>query len=166
MDPQAFGVYGAAAQLVETAVGMVILVTNTLMPRLIYHHEDGRVDRPTAAGLLCAIVLACALTSMMAPFIIRVLFGAGFTGAAPILAVGIWLAVLAAVDTVLTGLLIRQRAFRVVLIKWTLAVMFPVGAIVVFYSHFGLISVMSGYLLGYLVVLAFSVKAISTANRL
>ncbi|CAJ0685306.1 oligosaccharide flippase family protein [Ralstonia mannitolilytica] len=160
MDPQAFGVYGAAAQLVETAVGMVILVTNTLMPRLIYHHQDGRVDRPTAAGLLCAIVLACALTSMMAPFIIRVLFGAGFTGAAPILAVGIWLAVLAAVDTVLTGLLIRQRAFRVVLIKWTLAVMFPVGAIVLFYQHMGFLAVMVGYLFGYLVAAALSIKAL------
>jgi O-antigen/teichoic acid export membrane protein len=165
MDPQAFGVYGAAAQLVETAVGMVILVTNTLMPRLIYHREGGRVDRATAAGLLGAIVVACAATSLMAPFIIRLLFGAGFTGAAPVLAIGIWLAALAAIDTLLTGILIRERVFRVVLIKWTLAVVCQGVAITMLYPQWGLAGVMAGYLSGYLVVVTSSIKALAKHRR-
>lgn len=156
MDPQAFGVYGAAAQLVETAVGMVILVTNTLMPRLIYHREGGRLDCATAAGLLGAIVVACAATSLMAPFIIRLLFSAGFNGAAPILAVGIWLAVLAAIDTLLTGILIRERAFRVVLIKWTLAAALQYTIIAALFPHLGLGGVLVAYLSGYGVALGLS----------
>ncbi|MDB0570464.1 lipopolysaccharide biosynthesis protein [Ralstonia solanacearum] len=156
MDAQSFGVYGAAAQLVETAVGMVILVTNTLMPRLIYHREGGRLDRTTAAGLLGAIVVACAATSLMAPFIIRVLFGTGFPGAAPILAIGIWLAVLAAIDTLLTGLLIRERAFRVVLIKWTLAAALQYTIIAALFPHLGLGGVLVAFLSGYGVALGLS----------
>ncbi|AXV77783.1 MULTISPECIES: lipopolysaccharide biosynthesis protein [Ralstonia solanacearum species complex] len=156
MDPQGFGVYGAAAQLVETAVGMVILVTNTLMPRLIYHRAGGRLDRTTAAGLLGAIVIACAVTSLMAPFIVSVLFGAGFTGAAPILAVGIWLAALAAIDTLLTGILIRERVFRVVLIKWTLAAALQYAIITVLFPHLGLGGVLVAYLSGYGVALGLS----------
>lgn len=157
MDPQGFGVYGAAAQLVETAVGMVILVTNTLMPRLIYHREDGRLDRTTAAGLLGAIAIACAVTSLLAPFIIRVLFGAGFTGAAPILVgIGIWLAALAAIDTLLTGILIRERAFRVVLIKWTLAAALQYAIIAELFPHLGLGAVLIAYLSGYGVALGLS----------
>ncbi|MHA6851585.1 MATE family efflux transporter [Ralstonia pseudosolanacearum] len=156
MDPQGFGVYGAAAQLVETAVGMVILVTNTLMPRLIYHREGGRLDRTTATGLLGAIAIACAVTSLMAPFIIRLLFGAGFTGAAPILAIGIWLAVLAAIDTLLTGILIRERVFRVVLIKWTIAAALQYAIIAGLFPHLGLGGVLIAYLSGYGVALGLS----------
>lgn len=165
IDPQAFGVYGAAAQLVETAVGMVVLVTNTLMPRLIYHREDGRLDRTTAFGLLGAIVVACAATSLMAPLIVRLLFGENFSGAAPILAFGIWLAVLAAIDTLLTGILIRQRVFRVVLIKWSLAVACQGGAIILLYPRWGLGGVMAGYLIGYFGAMALSIKAMSKSNR-
>ncbi|WP_124381840.1 lipopolysaccharide biosynthesis protein [Ralstonia sp. SET104] len=160
MDPQGFGVYGAAAQLVETAVGMVILVTNTLMPRLIYHREGGRLDRKTAAGLLGAIVIACGATSLMAPVIVRVLFGVGFAGAAPILAIGIWLAVLAAIDTLLTGILIRERVFRVVLIKWTVASVLQVVVITILYPRWNLGGVMAGYLSGYIFVVALSLRAL------
>lgn len=156
MDPQAFGVYGAAAQLVETAVGMVILVTNTLMPRLIYHREGGRLDRTTAAGLLGAIAVACAVTSLLAPFIVRVLFGASFTDAAPILAVGIWLTVPAAMDTLLTGILVRERVFRVVLIKWTLAAVLQYAFITVLFPHLGLVGVLIAYLSGYGMALGLS----------
>lgn len=163
MDPQAFGVYGAAAQLVETAVGMVILVTNTLMPRLIYHLEGGRLDRTTAAGLLGTIVVACAATSLMAPLIIRVLFGAGFLEAGSILAVGIWLAVLAAIDTMLTGSLIRERAFRVVLIKWTFAAALQYTIIAALFPQLGLGGVLVAYLSGYGVALGLSVYSL---NRL
>lgn len=163
MDPRSFGVYGAAAQLVETAVGMVILVTNTLMPRLIYHREGGRLDRMTAAGLLGAIAMACVVTSLLAPFIISVLFGADFAGAAPILAIGVWLSVLAAVDALLTGILIRERVFRVVLIKWTLAAALQYGSIVMLFPHLGLGGVLFAYLTGYGVALGLSVYSL---NRL
>lgn len=156
MDPHAFGVYGAAAQLVETAIGMVILVTNTLMPRLIYHREGGRLDRATAVGLLGAVVLACVATSQLAPFIVRLLFGAGFAGAAPILSVGIWLAVLATIDTLLTGILIREQVFRVVLIKWTLAAALQYTLIIVLFPRLGLGGVLIAYLAGYGLALGLS----------
>ncbi|CBJ52031.1 putative lipopolysaccharide o-side chain biosynthesis transmembrane protein [Ralstonia solanacearum PSI07] len=156
MDRHGFGVYGGAAQLVETGISMAILVTYTLMPRLIYHREDGRLDRMAASSLLGAVTVACAMTSLMASLVVGVVFGAGFSGAAPVLAIGIWLTVLAVIDTLLTGILTRERMFRVVLIKWVLAAALQYTMITTLFPHIGLGGVLAGYLSGYGVALGIS----------
>ncbi len=52
MDNKAFGLYGGAAQLVETAIGMVVLVVNTLVPRIIYRDDGGKLDH-RVCGFFC-----------------------------------------------------------------------------------------------------------------
>ncbi|WP_455283540.1 lipopolysaccharide biosynthesis protein [Cupriavidus necator] len=165
MDSAAFGFYGAAAQLIETAIGMVVLVVNTLVPRLIYRDESGQLDRKTAGLFFLLVGLACAVVSVFAPLLMRAIFGADFAISAPILACGIWLALLAGVETLLTAMLIKRSAFRAVFVKWTIAAAVQYCILVAAYPALGLWAVLLAYVAGYSIALAVSGYLLFAGDR-
>lgn len=156
MNSAAFGLYGAAAQLIETAIGMVVLVVNTLVPRLIYREETGRLDRKTSGLFFLLVGLACMVVSLFAPQLIHLIFGASFSASAPILAFGIWLTLMAGVETLLTAMLIKRNAFRAVFVKWTIAAAVQYCILVAAYPALGLWAVLIAYSAGYIIALAVS----------
>ncbi len=165
MDSAAFGFYGAAAQLIETAIGMVVLVVNTLVPRLIYRDGNGHLDRKIAGLFFLLVGFACATVSVFAPLLMRTIFGADFSISAPILAFGIWLALLAGAETLLTAMLIKRGAFRAIFAKWTIATAVQYCILVTAYPVGGLWAVFAAYITGYSLTLALSGCLLMTGDR-
>ncbi|WP_078198618.1 lipopolysaccharide biosynthesis protein [Cupriavidus necator] len=161
MDSEAFGLYGGAAQLVETAIGMVVLVVNTLVPRLIYRDDAGTFDRKTGGLFLILVGSACVGVSAFASEFMRLFFGAKFSASGPVLACGIWLTLLAGLETLMTAMLIKRGAYRAVLVKWTLAASVQYGVLAVAYPEIGLWAVLIAYVTGYSVALAVSAYLLS-----
>ncbi|MFC4518881.1 lipopolysaccharide biosynthesis protein [Cupriavidus pinatubonensis] len=161
MDGEAFGLYGGAAQLVETAIGMVVLVVNTLVPRLIYRDESGKLDRRLCGFFLALVALACGGVSLFASNLMHLFFGVRFVAGGPVLACGIWLTLLAAIETLLTAMLIKRGVYRGVLAKWTLAAGLQYGVLTATYPEIGLWGVLAAYVTGYSLTLAVSVYLLS-----
>lgn len=89
------GVYSAAVRMSEVANFVPMVLAAGLFPSLVSAHAASRQEFSGRAGLYYDLSVAVALlfvvpVTLLAGPIIGILFGEGYTGAAPVLAVHVW----------------------------------------------------------------------------
>ena len=144
-------------QITENFVLICPILASSLAPNLIYREQVQLVVRRNtlrvtllmaAIGLFGAIIL-----SLMAPFIVALVFGVRFQSSAGILQKLLLVSVLVFLETGLNLYLVKYRAFRWLTIKWicALAIAFLADWLLIpTYQEMGAVI---GYGLGYLVTI-------------
>lgn len=94
-DSTQVGLYAAALRLSEVWYFVPMTIVTAVFPHIVTSKKEGqavyfaRLGR--LFGLMSLIALAVAIpTTFLSPWVIRILFGPSFAGAAPILSVHIW----------------------------------------------------------------------------
>jgi O-antigen/teichoic acid export membrane protein len=119
------GAYAAAMQITENFVLVAPIIANSLAPQLIFQTTDNATARRNtvravwlmvAAGASLAVPIAC-----LAPWIVHLIYGAGFAESAQILRISALMGILVFADAALNLTLIRRGAGRWVVAKWLCA---------------------------------------------
>lgn len=132
MDVKEVGIYSAAMRLIPQAsfVGQVVVMT--FYGELNNHYQTSKKSFMEYATKLMRIQLTLAFAmslsfSVLAPFIIWVLYGSKFTGSAAILSIGVWAWVFVFPAALFTRLLVLTKLAKFDFIKSLLALPISLG---------------------------------------
>ncbi|MDE1182970.1 oligosaccharide flippase family protein [Paraburkholderia sp.] len=148
------GRYSAAQQLNENWITLALMLAQTIAPAFVYRVQDAvqlrrNIWRLTALTALLMIGGAAVL-DVLAGFIIRRVFGAGYEGAIDIFRWAVWLSVPAGIEAIGNLIVLKYQAKFVLLTKWllALAVAFAVNLIAIprLGSYGALVGLAAGYL--------------------
>lgn len=121
-DLDTLGTYAAAMQITDHVLLLASLIAAAAAPQLAYAVKDHRKARRNILGLSLALTavgtLLAVLLSLLAPFIVRVIYGQAFAATVSLLQWSAWLAPLAFAEAGLNLGLLRQHLARQVAIKW------------------------------------------------
>ncbi|ANC44138.1 oligosaccharide flippase family protein [Pandoraea pnomenusa] len=121
------GAYAAAMQVTENFVLVAPIIANSLAPQLIFQTRDNAVARRNTVRAVWLMVGAGAClavpVALLAPWIVHLIYGAGFAQSAEILRVSALMGILVFADAALNLVLVRRGAGRWVIAKWACAAM-------------------------------------------
>ncbi len=121
------GAYAAAMQVTENFVLVAPIIANSLAPQLIFQTRDNAVARRNTVRAVWLMVGAGAClavpVALLAPWIVHLIYGAGFAQSAEILRVSALMGILVFADAALNLVLVRRGAGRWVIAKWACATM-------------------------------------------
>ncbi|VVD69250.1 lipopolysaccharide biosynthesis protein [Pandoraea capi] len=119
------GAYAAAMQITENFVLVAPIIANSLAPQLIFQTTDNATARRNTVRAVWLMVAAGASLAvpiaLLAPWIVHLIYGAGFAESAQILRVSALMGILVFADAALNLTLIRRGAGRWVIAKWLCA---------------------------------------------
>lgn len=92
------GLYSAAQRLSEVWYFVPMAIASAVFPTLVRSREQDRAQYTERLGRLFSLMTLVALgvaipTSALAPYVVRLVFGAPYAGAAPVLSIHVWTAV-------------------------------------------------------------------------
>lgn len=154
IDYAQLGRYSAAQQLNENWSVVALMLAQTLAPAFVYRVQSEAALRRNLMRLsaLTAIAMslgACAL-ALLAPLIVRVIFGPAFSETVGLFQWAVWISVLAGVEAIANLALLKYQARYVVLGKWlaalALSAILNLLLIPRLGAHGALISLAAGYL--------------------
>ncbi|VVD94842.1 lipopolysaccharide biosynthesis protein [Pandoraea morbifera] len=119
------GAYAAAMQVTENFVLVAPIIANSLAPQLIFQTLDNAIARRNTVRAVWLMVGAGAClavpVALLAPWIVHLIYGAGFAQSAEILRVSALMGILVFADAALNLVLVRRGAGRWVIAKWACA---------------------------------------------
>ncbi|MCE4061794.1 oligosaccharide flippase family protein [Pandoraea sputorum] len=155
------GAYAAAMQVTENFVIVAPIIANSLAPQLIFQTMDNLTARRNtvravwlmvAAGASLAIPIA-----LLAPWIVHLIYGAGFAESAQILRVSALMGILVFADAALNLTLVRRGAGRWVIAKWLCAAVVAFVVVRGLAPQLGALAGALGYGAGYAAALVLGV---------
>ena len=155
------GAYAAAMQITENFVLVAPIIANSLAPQLIFQTFDNATARRNTVRAVWLMVAAGACMAMpialLAPWIVHLIYGAGFAESAQILRVSALMGILVFADAALNLTLIRRGAGRWVIAKWLCAAVVAFTVVRGLAPHFGALAGAFGYGAGYAAALVLGV---------
>jgi O-antigen/teichoic acid export membrane protein len=125
IDLSTLGTYAAAMQITDHVILLASIVAAAAAPRLAYAVHDNRSARRNILALSLGLMLAgtamATLLTVMAPLIVRLIYGQSFAPTVTLLQWSAWLAPLAFAEAGLNLGLLRQQRARQVAAKWLCA---------------------------------------------
>lgn len=136
------GLYAAAARLTEVLHALPLALGAAVMPRLVALHRADtaaywQLARRTVLGAAAATFVAAAMLTLLAPWIIGIVFGRRYAGASDILAIHGWTLVFVTVVSLRTRLLVIAAGTGWVLIMSLLTAALNLVANLVLIPRYG-----------------------------
>lgn len=160
IDLSTLGTYAAALQITDHAILLAGIVAAAAAPRLAYAPADARSARRNILALTLGLTLAgtavAALLTVMAPLIVRLIYGQAFAQTVTLLQSAAWLAPLAFAEAGLNLGLLRQQRARQVAIKWLSAAAVTGGINLLAIPVWGASGALAGLACGFGTALLFS----------
>ncbi len=148
------GIYSAVMQISENMTMVASAIAAVAAPLLIYNEEDERKLRKNVLKLaigMFAVGLFGALTgTLMAPWIIKTLFGGEFAPAASMLGYSLFAATIVFVEAALNTFLLKRFGGRKILFKWTVAMLISLAVDLWAIPRWGGYGAIMGFASGYL----------------
>lgn len=155
------GAYAAAMQITENFVLVAPIIANSLAPQLIFQANDNTQARRNTVRAVWLMVAAGASLAVpiaiLAPWIVHLIYGAGFAESAQILRVSALMGILVFADAALNLTLIRRGAGRWVVAKWLCAAVIAFVVVRSFAPQIGAMAGALGYGAGYAAALALGI---------
>lgn len=160
IDLSSLGTWAAAMQITDHVILLASITAAAAAPRLVYAVADARTARrhilALSLGLGLAGTAAAALLTVMAPLIVRLIYGQAFAQTVALLQWSAWLAPLAFAEAGLNLGLLRQHRARQVAIKWLSAAALTGGVNALAIPVWGALGALLGLACGFGVALLFS----------
>lgn len=143
LDDRAVGLYAAAARVSEVWSLVPVAVMTALVPKLVEAHARSVADyERRLLQLMRALVwlsVGYALViSLAAPLIIRLLFGPGFAGAAPVLVLHSWSAIAVTLGVAASSWFVNMGLLRFGLLQAVVGCIVSVAANLLLIPRFGI----------------------------
>uniref|UniRef100_A0A0H3WTS6 Lipopolysaccharide biosynthesis protein n=2 Tax=Pandoraea faecigallinarum TaxID=656179 RepID=A0A0H3WTS6_9BURK len=155
------GAYAAAMQITENFVLVAPIIANSLAPQLIFQTMDNATARRNTVRAVWLMVAAGASLAvpiaLLAPWIVHLIYGAGFAESAQILRISALMGVLVFADAALNLTLIRRGAGRWVIAKWLCAAVVAFAVVRGLAPQLGAFAGALGYGAGYAAALVLGV---------
>ncbi len=152
-DLKQLGIYAAATQISDHLVTLAPVISISAAPILIYSVKSIETIKRNVVKLtifMALIGVLIALTgSMLADFIVNTVFGTNFSDAATVLRLTLFISVLVFIDSGLNTFIIKYGNGKIIILKWTIALI--ISLLVNFFciNSLGLHSVILANFMGY-----------------
>lgn len=158
-DLKQLGIYAAATQISDNFVTLAPIIAISAAPILIYSVKAmGTIKRNvlklTAIMAFIGVFIAL-LGSLLANFIVNIIFGTGFSEAAGVLRLTLLVSILIFIDAGLNTFIIKYGNGRVIIIKWIFALAISLLVNILFIKSLGLHSVILANFMGYSAAIIF-----------
>jgi len=155
------GAYAAAMQVTENFVLVAPIIANSIAPQLIFQTMDNLTARRNTVRAVWLMVAAGASLAIpiavLAPWIVHLIYGAGFAESAQILRVSALMGILVFADAALNLTLVRRGAGRWVIAKWLCAAVVAFVVVRGLAPQLGALAGALGYGAGYAAALVLGV---------
>jgi len=153
------GIYSAAMQISDNVATLAPIVAISAAPILIYGANSTKLIKINVLKLTTLMaVIGCSAAIFgyfLSDFIIELIFGKGYLSAAHILRMTLVVSVLVFVDAGLNTFVIKFGSGKIIIAKWTLALLVSVIINSLYIESLGINSVILANFAGYLVVILF-----------